>query len=1107
MNSRFCGLLIAGALTLAAQTPTGEIRGRVVDAAQAVIANANVEVTNVDTGVSLRTQSNAVGNFLVRNLIPGSYRLDVTVSGFKQYSRQPLEVRVGDVLDVEVPLEIGAVTERMTVTADTPLLETANATVGQVMDSRRIQDLPVPGNSAVYLLQFVPGAGTSTAPTNLWPPDALGSGGTTTIGGGRAGANEFAIDGTPMMTRAGGFTMNPPQEMVQELRVTSASYDASLGRFLGGHVNMVMKSGANAFHGSAIFQNLSRGLIARDLFTNNFIYDTRTGPITPEKIDNAWPPQRVIRGQANGSGPVWIPGLYDGHNRTFWTFGGDRVARQRAARNAYTVPTAAQRGGDFSALLALGAQYQIYDPDAIAAATGGRFSRQPLAGNIVPASRFDAIARKLLDYYPLPNAPGNPDGSSNYTDPNMADSPYKGYLGRADHLFNDQNRMFISFNMAYTDPKSDRYFHNISTGTIRTRRQRGISIEHAYTPSAVWILNFRYGLNRFRDDTAPPSVGFDLSTLGISSALVRQLDGSVTAIPQVVITGNTGLGGTSGNKPRTTYHNLIAQGTNVRGDHTLRAGVESRIMAENVFSLGNISPRYDFSQTWTRGPLDNSPAAPIGQGLASFLLGRPTGGFIDINSSTAEMSRYWGVFFQDDWKVTRRLSVNLGVRWDYDSPTTERYNRTSRGFAFGQASPVEAAAMANYARSPIPEVPASQFRVTGGLLFAGLGGIPRGLLSPDRDNLSPRIGLAYQLTSKTVLRAGYGVFFAPLGSDRTDASQPGFSQRTQLVPSLDNGITYRASMASPFPDGLLQPAGASSGLATFLGQSIGVVNPDLRTPYTQRWSFNLQQLLPSRFLADVGYMGTRTVSLTASPDLNPIPGQYLSRSPFRDQTVISFLSAQVNNPFFGIPEFTGTSLQSRTVARSQLLRPYPHFSGVGMTTNDGFAWYHSAQVRLERRFSSGYTVQASYTWSKSMEAVDFLNSSDLYPHRVVSSLDQTHVCAMSSVFELPFGKGKPFASQGRISDLILGGWSVQGTWQVQSGRPLSWGNILFAGGIQSIALPKSARGAGRDHRTLWEHPAIRAALERSRSVIVIPNGRSSWWLGRYAAFPLELLDW
>ncbi len=1044
-----------------AQTPTGEIRGRVEDTSSAVIAAAKVEVMNLETNVVIRTMTNHEGNFLVRNLNPGSFRLTVSHEGFKSYTRQPLQVRVGDVLNLQVPLELGAVSDTVNVTAETPLLETANATVGQVVDTRRIQDLPTPGNSAIYQLQFVPGASTTTAVTNLWPPDALGSGGSTSIGGGRPGANEFALDGTPMMTRGGGFTLNPPQEMVQEVRVTTAGYDASLGRFLGGHVNMVMKSGTNTVHGSLVYQNLSRGMIAKDLFTSNAINDPKTGPVTSEKIEKNWPPQRVLRIQGNMGGPVYVPGIYDGRNRTFWTFGGDGVDRQRASRASYTVPTAEQRQGDFSALLKLGSQYQIYDPATIAAASGGRYSRQPFAGNLIPASRFNAISKQLLTYYPLPNATGNADGSSNYTDPNMADSPYKGYLGRVDHTINDRHRFFVSFNMAYTDPQNDRYFHNDATGTIRERRQRGLTFEHTYVASASTILNFRYGLNRFRDDTAPPSLGFNLASLGMSNSLVSQLDSSLTSMPTISISGDTGIGGGSGSRPRTTYHNLIGQGTHVRGNHTVRFGLESRLMFENNWSLGNISPALSFAQTWTRGPLDNSPAAPVGQGLASFLLGLPTGGSINRNASSAEASRYWGLFVQDDWKIGRRLTVNLGLRWDYDTPTTERYNRATRGFAYDTASPVEAAARANYALNPIPEIPAAQFHVTGGLLFAGLNGAPRGYVDPDRNNFSPRIGFAYQLTPKTALRGGYGVFFAPMGSDQLDASQPGFSQTTQVVPSLDNGITFRATMANPFPDGILEAQGASQGLATYLGQGITIVNPQLRSGYTQRWGFNVQRELPGHFLADIGYMGNRSMALGVSRALNALPNQYLSTLGTRDAATISYLTTQVKNPFYGLPQFTGTSLQSSNVQRQQLLLAYPQYTGVSTTTNDGYAWYHALQARVERRFSAGYTLQGSYTYSKNMEAVSYLNAGDARPHEVVSSIDQTHVLAVTGVYEFPFGKGKRFVNSNRWLDLAVGGWNLNGVWQVQSGRPLEWGNILFTGNIKDIALSHSERTPNR----------------------------------------------
>jgi len=1051
-------LTVAGLL---AQTPSGQIAGRVLDQTQSAVPEAVVRAIALDTNVVTRTASNPQGNFELRNLVPGLYRLEVEKTGFKRFVRTQIEVRVGDVINLEIVLDVGAPTESVTVTAEAPLLESANASVGQVIDNRRILDMPTPGSSVVYLIQMTPGVVVTTSPTNLWPPDALGSASGTSIAGSGGSTTEFAMDGTPLMTRAGGFTLNPPPEMVQEFRVQAAAYDASIGRFAGGYVNMVMKNGTNQVHGSAVFQNLSRGLMAHDFFTNRYIYDTRTGPITPEKIEQAWPPQRILRYRGNIGGPVWLPGIYDGRNRTFWMFGGDGVDRQRASRGSYTVPTPKQREGDFSELLAVGPQYQIYDPSTIAAAGAGRFSRQPFPGNIIPASRIDPIAKKLLSYYPLPNTPGNRDGTLNYTDPNMADSPYKGFLGRFDHAVSDQHRFFISFNLAYTDPVSDRYFHNDATGTVRRRRQRGLTFDDSLVLRPDMVLNLRYGVNRFVDQTFPPSIGFDLAALGLAPSLVSRLDRTLTTLPQISVTGHTGIGGGSGSLPATTYHNGFVQLSHLRGNHSLKVGGELRRMLENVYSFGNVSPAYSFDTTWTRGPLDNSPAAPIGQGLASLLLGLPTGGGIDRNASTAESSTYYALFLQDDWKLTRKLTLNAGLRWEYDTPAVERFDRSSRGFDFVTANPIEPAARAAYAAAPIAEIPAAAFRTTGGLLFAGVAGTPRGLYEPDRNNFNPRVGLAYQLAATSVLRAGFGVFFTPLGSDRVNAGQQGFSRRTTLVPSLDNGLSFRATLANPFPDGILEPLGASLGLRTFLGQSVSFISPGLKSGYMQRWTLNLQQELPHRVLVDVGYLGNRAVGLPFSFAYDAVPPQYLSRSPLRDDWAINYYSQAVTNPFYGIADFVGTSLQSRTVARSQLLRPFPQFTGVNADTNNGFSWYHSLQLRAEKRFSQGYTFQASYTWSKFMEAVDKLNDSDAYPHRVISSLDRTHSLAVTGVYELPFGRGKRWLASGRWLDQAVGGWSVQVMFQGASGRPLAWGNVLFIGDVRNIPLPGSQRTVER----------------------------------------------
>lgn len=281
---------ILGSLSLAAQTPDGQITGRITDSAGARIPNAEVFVVNVATGVKTVTATNAEGNYLLRNLTPGTYRLEAAASGFKRYVRQPIEVRVGDILTIDIGMELGAVTESVTVTAEAPLLGAASSSLGKVVDNRRIMDLPVPGGSVFYLMQMTPGIISTASPTNLYNANEMGPPASVSTNGSRGNATEFNIDGNPIMS-VGGVTFNPPQEMVQEFRVQTAAYDASLGRFAGAHVNLVMKSGSNEIHGSASFSNLSRGMMAHDFFTNRFIWDPKTGPITSDKIDKAWPPQ------------------------------------------------------------------------------------------------------------------------------------------------------------------------------------------------------------------------------------------------------------------------------------------------------------------------------------------------------------------------------------------------------------------------------------------------------------------------------------------------------------------------------------------------------------------------------------------------------------------------------------------------------------------------------------------------------------------------------------------------------------------------------------------------------------------------------------------------
>ena len=356
-------------------------------------------------------------------------------------------------------------------------------------------------------------------------------------------------------------------------------------------------------------------------------------------------------------------------------------------------------------------------------------------------------------------------------------------------------------------------------------------------------------------------------------------------------------------------------------------------------------------------------------------------------------------------------------------------------------------------------MPVSQFRTLGGVTFTGAGGRPRGLQDPDYRVFMPRFGFAYQLNPKAVLRGGFGLFYGLLGADYIDASQPGFNQTTTLVSTLNNGVAYVASISNPFPYGLEKPKGAAGGMSTFLGRAPGFFASDGRRPYTQRWSFNIQFQPFSRSVVEVGYIGTKSVRLRVDSPLNVVDAKYYSRSPARDQSTIDYLSATVTNPFLNISGFEGTNyFLGRNTTREQLLRPFPHFAGLSTQLPAGSSWYNALTLRFDRRFSHGFQVQANYTWSKTLEAIQYLNDVDSLPTHVVANLDRPHRLVASGIYELPFGRGKRLAGNaGGVLDHIIGGWQASAIFTAQSGPPLAWGNLIYSGEFTGIALPPGER--------------------------------------------------
>ena len=1046
-----------------AQESRGAILGRITDATNAVVAGAKVQAVNLATNTGGSTVTNQEGNYEIPFLIPGTYRVTVDIEGFKRLVKEPVPLSVDDRLALDFTLELGDVSQTVTVTAEAPMLEASTPSIGLIVGDKDIAELPVAGGSPFYLARLSPGVNSSGGHSPGNPFDTGHASSNIIVNGTRTGSSEVSLDGASNMSGSGS-AYSPPQDLVQEFKIQTLSFDASLGHGTGAIVNVSIKSGTNQFHGSTYF--FDSRIRAVPWFLNNWLYNPATGPVTPEKIreggNEGWMHQRW---GDTVSGPVVLPRLYDGHNRTFFVFGYEGMYVRRTPTFTGTVPAMKQREGDFSDLLPLGARYQIYDPFTITETRPGVFTRQPLAGNVIPSSRIHPVARKIVQHYPGPNAEGTVDGRNNFFRVNDEDKDYTSFLTRIDHTFNENHRVFLRLNHSYYK-QTIQTLPTIAVGDFNERVPWGAVIDDVYVLNPRFLLNLRLGFTYQNPITRRFSQGFDLLSLGLPQSLVNEIrtkgDPAGIAFPQITVNNYTGLGNNGGSHYTTNYQTFFGTFTRLAGNHSLRWGGEFRLMRENGYNFGNVAPKFDFTPNWTKGPNQNSAASPIGQGMASLLYGLPNSGQVTVNASRAEQSTFTGLFLQDDWKIARRLTLNTGVRWEYESPTTERFNRSLRGFDFNVPSPIEAAARANYARAPLAELPPEQFRTLGGVSFPGVNGQPRGLWTSDKNNFAPRFGLAYQASRRMVVRSGYGIFYGLMGIDRLDVNQGGFNQITPLVASLDSGVTFRADLSNPFPDGIQAASGASLGLLTQLGKGATFFHEYPLNHYMQRWTFSIQREVGFRTLIETTYVGNRGTHLNVNRQFNPTPRQYLSTSATRDQTAIDFLGGQITNPFYGIPEFFGSNLGTTRISRSQLLKPYPHFTGITANVPAGYSYYHSMQLRAQKRFTRGSSFQVSYTWSKFMEATSYLNPTDDRPEKVISNQDHPHRFVISGICELPVGRGKALfgGARGLLQNLI-GGWQMQGWYEGQAGQALGFGNTIFYGDLHDIPLPVSERSITR----------------------------------------------
>ena len=1029
----------------------GTFSGAVTDPSGAPIAKARVTATEINTGVKTTAITEDSGAYTMPFLPIGTYEISAEAPGFKKFVQTGIVLNAGEHPVIDMRLDVGAISESVNVSADAPLLETANPALGQAITTREVDDFPVNGRTPMMLDNLAMGVISTFEPGPVRPFDN-GAPNSITIGGAPSSRNEVQMDGMPNAGATNQMAYSPPQDAVSEVRVNAFDMDASNGHTMGGTVNVVTKGGTNTLHGTAYIFNQTSAFDA-----NTFFNDAR-GVSRPPYHQNQY--------GINGGGPLFVPKVFNGKNRVFWFFAYEGMHDSDPANspletgnpeNFTSVPTLAERQGDFSQLLQLGPNYTIYDPNT-GALSGNQVSRQPFPNNVIPTDRLNPVALNYLKYFPLPNTPGNADGSQNYVINAVDSDVYDNELGRMDFNISDRNKLSFEARHNYRLQNKNNFFGNPATGNFLWRVNQGAGLEDIITATPTTVLDLRANWTRYVENHGSPADHIDPSTLGFPSYI--DANSQFLMLPYVAFSSNgTGVSGgaRAGYEPlgyngdQDNFNDsflLAGQVEKVRGNHTMKIGVDARRYNWNAFTFGNSSGTYTFNSAWTDNPAVSTTAAPIGQDMAAFLLGFPSSGSFDVNTHSSVRADYLALYINDDWRVRNSLTLNFGLRWDKDFPQTEWHNRSVNGFNPSATTPISAAAAAAYSANPNPALPPGQFHPFGGLAFPTTS--DPNIYTTRSKMFSPRFGFAYTppaLGGKTTVRGGFGIFVDPILLPTP--YQYGFSQTTQMAVTTDNYLTPLNYLSNPFPGGaILQPSGAALGAGTFLGQGINFVNPNLLNPYSMRWELSVQRALPGQMVLEVAYIGSHSIHELVNQSRDYIPPQYLSTSPVRDNATISLLTGAVPNPFQGLLP-NGGSLNGKTVALQQLLMPFPQFSSVTeINANAGSSSFQSLNVRLQKRLTNGLTMMNNFIWSKTLDRLVFLNPSDPVPTRQISNDSRPLREILAATYNLPIGSDRKLHLRSRALDAVVGGWQLSGILTLQSGPPLSWGSYdyLYYGG-------------------------------------------------------------
>ena len=1011
--------LILGSIPSLAQSSS--INGHVVDFAGATVQNATVDITSSTTNETHQVFTNSSGYFLFPPLLPGTYLLHVSAPTFARFTLDQVILEVGSPRTINVKLVPQTQTQDVTVNAADPELITDSPERGNVIESEFVQNTPLNIRNPLQLVNFAQGVtafkafGTESGNNDV--SQALTN--TFRINGGKLATTESLLDGGANTTfyDYNAVAAVPQVDSVQEFKVLTTAYNPEWGRTSGGVVIFATKSGTNALHGS-IFEYLRNSLLDANSYNANV-----AGIRKPHF-------QRNQFGYALG-GPVLIPHLYNGHNRTFFYSTYEGLRQSQAGSFTGTVPTALERVGDFSQTRDVnGNLIVIYDPRTTtldpAAPTGTtRYLRMPFPNNIIPAQYINATGLNILKNYPLPNQAGQGASSINnfFSNATTASTQNTVHL-RVDHRFNDKQSIFARFdwfqrNNIYPDP----YGNGLSPEPGR-QRLPGYNImgDHSWvlTPHLVFEHHFVYAHQE--SNRTPEALGFDPTSLGFDPSVIAGL--RALSFPAVSATRISNLGPNGGLEvDKGTVYEYAAAISELKGKHSLKYGFDFRSFPVelNVAQEVTVSAASNF----TGGPNPQAAVGDSGSGIADLLLGAGTvsSGFAPAFFASHP---YFAVYAQDQFHATSKLSLTYGLRYNLELPDKEANNQ----YVYLDLTSV----------SPLNSRVSSLGGLTGGPGFVGVNGKGSRLQIAQKGMLDPRVGFAYQMNKDTVVRGGFGVFHAP-PVDLSNVSA-GFAAVTISNPALANGVTPQFNLSNPFPQGLTPPTGATLGLDTLLGQNIGGLPRQQSISYSEQWSLDVQRQLPANFVVTLGYVGNNGRHLYQPVNYNQLPDSSLALG--------SQLLATVPNPFAGVLTDRTSPLSAATVQRGQLLRPHPQFLNMTATASVGASSYNALQLAVEHRFSHGLALLFAYTHSKMFDNVgDYLTSAPFEDNnnpqlnRSISSQDLSDVIRLSGQYTLPLGPGQPFLHDGFLGR-VIGGFTVGSFYTYDNGLPIAVSSPNFS---------------------------------------------------------------